>query len=104
MIPFQYARANDIAEAVRLVAGDPKAKFIAGGTNLIDLMKMEVERPAKLIDITRLPLKQVEDTPEHLLTDRDGQIVALSEQVRDAMQTISHMRSEIASLKSRNSA
>jgi xanthine dehydrogenase YagS FAD-binding subunit len=51
MIPFQYARANDIAEAVRLVAGDPKAKFIAGGTNLIDLMKMDVERPAMVIDI-----------------------------------------------------
>ena len=42
---------------------DPSAKFIAGGTNLIDLMKMDVERPAKVIDITRLPLKQVEATP-----------------------------------------
>jgi xanthine dehydrogenase YagS FAD-binding subunit len=60
MIPFQYARANDIAEAVRLAAGDPSAKFIAGGTNLIDLMKMDVERPAMVIDITRLPLNQVE--------------------------------------------
>jgi xanthine dehydrogenase YagS FAD-binding subunit len=63
MIPFRYARANDVADAVRQIAGDPNAKFIAGGTNLIDLMKMEVERPTKVIDITRLPLKQVENMP-----------------------------------------
>lgn len=63
MINFQYARANDVAEAVRLVSGDANAKFIAGGTNLIDLMKMDVERPTAIIDITRLPLKQVEGTP-----------------------------------------
>jgi xanthine dehydrogenase YagS FAD-binding subunit len=63
MINFQYARASDVADAVRLVASDPTAKFIAGGTNLIDLMKMDVERPTKVIDITRLPLKEVEDTP-----------------------------------------
>jgi xanthine dehydrogenase YagS FAD-binding subunit len=63
MISFQYARANDVVDAVRQIAGDPNAKFVAGGTNLIDLMKMEVERPTKVIDITRLPLKQVENTP-----------------------------------------
>jgi xanthine dehydrogenase YagS FAD-binding subunit len=60
MINFHYARANDIAEAVRLIGHNPYAKFIAGGTNLIDLMKMDVERPTSVIDITRLPLKQVE--------------------------------------------
>jgi xanthine dehydrogenase YagS FAD-binding subunit len=63
MISFQYARATDIADAVRLIAGDPTAKFVAGGTNLIDLMKMDVERPTKVIDITRLPLKNVEGMP-----------------------------------------
>ena len=63
MINFRYARANDVAEAVRLVDGDPNAKFIAGGTNLIDLMKMDVERPTAVIDITRLPLKQIEGMP-----------------------------------------
>jgi xanthine dehydrogenase YagS FAD-binding subunit len=63
MINFQYARVNDIADAVRQIAGDPNTKFIAGGTNLIDLMKMHVEQPTKVIDITRLPLKQVENTP-----------------------------------------
>ena len=45
MINFQYARATDVADAVRQIAADPAAKFIAGGTNLIDLMKYDVERP-----------------------------------------------------------
>ena len=64
MINFQYTRANDVADAVRQIAADPKAKFIAGGTNLIDLMKEDVERPSRLIDISRLPLTSVEETPE----------------------------------------
>jgi xanthine dehydrogenase YagS FAD-binding subunit len=64
MINFQYARANDVADAVRQVAADPAAKFIAGGTNLIDLMKEDVERPTRLIDISRLPLKTVEETSD----------------------------------------
>lgn len=62
MINFQYARAADVADAVRRMAADPGAKFIAGGTNLIDLMKEDVERPSRLIDISRLPLKAVEET------------------------------------------
>jgi xanthine dehydrogenase YagS FAD-binding subunit len=64
MINFQYARANDVADAVRQIATDPTAKFIAGGTNLIDLMKEDVERPSRLIDISRLPLKSVEETAD----------------------------------------
>src|SRR4051812_22233073 len=64
MINFQYARATDVADAVRRIAADPAAKFIAGGTNLIDLMKDDVERPSRLIDITRLPLKTVEQTAD----------------------------------------
>jgi xanthine dehydrogenase YagS FAD-binding subunit len=62
MINFQYARADDISDAVRQIAANPGAKFIAGGTNLIDLMKEDVERPTRLIDISRLPLKTVEET------------------------------------------
>ena len=62
MINFQYARATDVADAVRQIAADPTAKLIAGGTNLIDLMKEDVERPSRLIDISRLPLKTVEET------------------------------------------
>ncbi len=64
MIDFQYARANDVADAVRQMAADPTAKFIAGGTNLIDLMKEDVERPSRLIDISRLPLKTIEETAD----------------------------------------
>jgi xanthine dehydrogenase YagS FAD-binding subunit len=62
MINFQYARAHDVADAVRQIAADKTAKFIAGGTNLIDLMKEDVERPLRLIDISRLPLTNVEET------------------------------------------
>lgn len=62
MISFQYSRASNVADAVRQMAASPGAKFVAGGTNLVDLMKMDVERPAKLIDITRLPLDKVEET------------------------------------------
>jgi xanthine dehydrogenase YagS FAD-binding subunit len=64
MINFGYARATDVSDAVRLIAADPAAKFIAGGTNLIDLMKDDVERPTRLIDISRLPLRGVEPTAE----------------------------------------
>jgi xanthine dehydrogenase YagS FAD-binding subunit len=64
MINFQYVRATDVADTVRGKAADPHAKFIAGGTNLIDLMKEDVERPTRLIDITRLPLKTVEETSD----------------------------------------
>jgi xanthine dehydrogenase YagS FAD-binding subunit len=63
MINFQYARAADVADAVRRIAADPQAKFIAGGTNLLDLMKYDVERPMRVIDITHLPLKSIEETP-----------------------------------------
>src|ERR1700724_1744195 len=64
MINFEYARASDVADAVRQIAGYPGAKFIAGGTNLIDLMKEDVERPSRLIDISRLPLNKVEETAD----------------------------------------
>jgi xanthine dehydrogenase YagS FAD-binding subunit len=63
MNSFQYSRAQDVADAVRQSAADGSAKFIAGGTNLVDLMKYEVERPARLIDISHLPLQTIEETP-----------------------------------------
>ena len=59
---FSYLRAASVEEAVREVAGDPTARFIAGGTNLVDLMKYNVERPDRLIDITHLPLNGIEET------------------------------------------
>jgi xanthine dehydrogenase YagS FAD-binding subunit len=62
VINFQYSRAQDVADAVRLISTDPTAKFIAGGTNLIDLMKEDVERPSLLVDISRLPLNGIDET------------------------------------------
>ncbi len=62
MNAFSYMRADDIESAVGEIAGDTAASFIAGGTNLIDLMKENVARPARLIDINRLPLNRIEDT------------------------------------------
>jgi xanthine dehydrogenase YagS FAD-binding subunit len=58
---FGYARATDVADAVRQITADPEAKFIAGGTNIIDLIKEHVARPSRLIDITDLPLNGVEE-------------------------------------------
>lgn len=63
MNPFAYSRASDAQQAVSGMAAKSHTKFLGGGTNLIDLMKMGVETPAQLIDITRLPLAQVEELP-----------------------------------------
>ena len=61
MTPFDYTRADGAEAAVRQVAGSPTAKFLAGGTTLLDLMKLHVETPAALVDISRLPLDKVEE-------------------------------------------
>ncbi len=62
---FSYTRPADIAGAVREVAGGPAARIIAGGTNLLDLMKYDVERPTRLVDISHLPgLDQIEATAD----------------------------------------
>lgn len=59
MRPFKYTPAKDPASATTLLTGNTNAKFLAGGTNLLDLMKEDVERPDELIDITRLSLTQI---------------------------------------------
>jgi xanthine dehydrogenase YagS FAD-binding subunit len=59
MHPFEYSRATDASHALTSGA-KPQTKFVAGGTNLIDLMKCEVERPARLVDINALPLAAIE--------------------------------------------
>ncbi len=61
---FAYTRAETVGAAVHEVAGGPgatTAAFIAGGTNLLDLMKLDIVRPSKLVDITRLPLREIEE-------------------------------------------
>jgi xanthine dehydrogenase YagS FAD-binding subunit len=62
MREFHYQRAADVDQAIAAVATNPGARFIAGGTNLIDLMKLEIEAPSHLVDISRLPLTQIEAT------------------------------------------
>lgn len=59
MRPFKYIRAADPAVAIKAVAATPTASFVAGGTNLLDLMKEDVARPTQLVDISRLRLSQV---------------------------------------------
>ena len=54
MRPFEFTTPSDAAAAMRAVASDPRARFVAGGTTLIDLMKLEVETPHRLVDINRL--------------------------------------------------
>jgi xanthine dehydrogenase YagS FAD-binding subunit len=61
MRPFAYSRSGSVADAISIMEGAREAKFLGGGTNLVDLMKMGVERPAQLIDITRLPLSKIEE-------------------------------------------
>ena len=65
MTPFSYARAADQQNAIAEIAAHPEAKILGGGTNLVDLMKMGVERPGRLIDINRLSLDQVEELPDN---------------------------------------
>ncbi|WP_326763574.1 xanthine dehydrogenase family protein subunit M [Streptomyces sp. NBC_01591] len=62
MREFGYERAFDVSGAVALLGSDPDARFLGGGTNLVDLMKAGVERPALLVDVRELPLDSVELT------------------------------------------
>ena len=59
MRPFTYTRAKDSTSAIKALVENPNAKFLAGGTNLLDLMKEDVERPNTLIDITELGLSEI---------------------------------------------
>ncbi len=67
MRAFTYERAKDASSAARAVAANPAAKFIAGGTNLLDLMKIEVETPTHLVDVQDLGFDKIEAT-------RDGSL------------------------------
>ncbi len=77
---FTFERAGSIGQAA-VRAAKPGAKVIAGGTNLLDRMKLQVETPSQLIDINRLPLDQIEDTQEGGL--RIGALVRNSDLAAD---------------------
>ncbi len=62
MKSFTYERATTPADAARMVASNPSARFLAGGTNLLDLMKLEVETPTHLVDVQDLKLDRIEPT------------------------------------------
>ncbi|OYV33376.1 MAG: hypothetical protein B7Z80_24235 [Rhodospirillales bacterium 20-64-7] len=64
MRAFTYTRATDTQAATAAAANGHDAKFIAGGTNLLDLMKLQVETPEQLVDINRIGLDAIEETPE----------------------------------------
>ncbi|AGK81510.1 xanthine dehydrogenase family protein subunit M [Streptomyces microflavus] len=64
MREFDYRRAHDVTGAVALLAADPEARFLGGGTNLVDLMKAGVERPGRLVDVRELPLDRIEPTAD----------------------------------------
>jgi xanthine dehydrogenase YagS FAD-binding subunit len=76
METFTYTKATGIQQAIQ-AAGQSQTRFIAGGTTLLDLMKLNVERPAQLVDINRLPLDQVEKLPDGRL--RIGALVRNSD-------------------------
>src|SRR6201747_2909260 len=82
MKPFTYERARSPAEAAAAAARVPGAKFIAGGTNLLDLMKLQIETPTHLIDVNRLALDKIEATPDGGL--RVGALVRNADLATDA--------------------
>jgi xanthine dehydrogenase YagS FAD-binding subunit len=68
MRAFTYERATDAHTAIAaVVRGGPGTRFISGGTNLLDLMKLEIERPTHLVDISRLPLRNIDELPDGAL-------------------------------------
>ena len=68
MRAFTYQRATSPAQAAQAALHAPGARFIAGGTNLLDLMKLQIETPEKLVDISRLPLGEIEEREDGGLT------------------------------------
>src|SRR3989441_1551915 len=82
MRSFTYERARSPAEAAAAGARTEGAKFIAGGTNLLDLMKLEIEAPAHLIDVNRLALDKIEPAPDGGL--RIGALVRNTDLAADA--------------------
>lgn len=82
MKSFTYERASTPAEAAAAVAANPGAKFLAGGTNLLDLMKLQIEAPTHLVDVNRLGLDRIEPTAEGGL--RIGALVRNTDLAADA--------------------
>ncbi len=82
MRAFTYERAATPQAAAAALAGHPQARFIAGGTNLLDLMKLQIEAPTHLVDVNHLGLDRIEPTPEGGL--RIGALVRNTDLAADA--------------------
>ncbi|MEV0244515.1 xanthine dehydrogenase family protein subunit M [Streptomyces sp. NPDC050674] len=107
MKEFAYVRAGSVEEATSAYASHPGARYLGGGTNLVDLMKLGVETPAALIDVTRLPLDTVDELPDGAL--RIGAMVRNSDLaahplVRDRYPALSQAVLAGASGQLRNAA
>lgn len=104
---FGYLRPGSVEEAVEAYATHPGARYLAGGTNLVDLMKLGVERPAVLIDVGRLPLAGIEELPDGSLrvgaTVRNSDLAA-DPRVRDRYPVLSQALLSGASGQLRNAA
>lgn len=77
MKPFTYERVSSVEGALTAIRSHPRAKYVSGGTNLLDLMKLDIEQPAHLVDINALPLREIE-----ALSGKDG--VRIGSQVRNS--------------------
>jgi len=106
MRPFTYSRPVDLAEAIHTGQRQPQSKYLGGGTNLVDLMKMGVERPAHLVDITRLPMAQIEERAGglHIGAMARNSEVAAHAAVRRRYPVLSHSILSGASPQIRNMA
>ena len=82
MIPFTYERAKTPADAAAAVAANPRAKFIAGGTNLLDLMKLQIETPTQVVDVNELDFDEIRETDDGGL--RIGALVRNTDLAADA--------------------
>ncbi|PST83031.1 FAD-binding molybdopterin dehydrogenase [Pedobacter yulinensis] len=106
MINFQYLRAGSTEKALALLAKDKNASFIAGGTNLVDLMKKGVSSPDKLIDINKLPLKDIslEEGHIHIGALASNAAVADHALIREKLPLLSMALNKGASAQLRNMA
>lgn len=106
MINFQYLRSTSVKSALALLQKDKNSKFLAGGTNLIDLMKRGVTAPEKLIDINHVPLKKIEliGTKIHIGAMASNSAVADHALIREKLPLLSWALQAGASAQLRNVA
>ncbi len=106
MINFQYLRTTTAKSALSLLSKDKNAKFLAGGTNLIDLMKRGVTSPEKLIDINHVPLKQIEIIGDKIIIGALASNTAVAENaiIKDKLPLLAMALNAGASAQLRNVA